>query len=819
MTTITYVTKRDGSREDFNLDKIGKAILMAFRAVRPAHMPASVEDLEARVLMHLELGKDGPTIEDIQDIVERVLMVNSPDVAKAYVLFRAERTKLRGLRSERTPDKNAVADYIHPAKYGKWIKELKRRETFTETADRSADMHKRRWPGHTDAIHHAFNLVKQKRVLPSMRSMQFGGLAVEMHNARLYNCSFTLADRPRVFAESFYLLLCGCGVGFSVQFQHVERLPKIQRVDDMKVRHYRIADTIEGWSDSVDVLFDGYFTGYYVEFDYSQIRPEGSPLHVSGGKAPGHVPLRRLHDQLRSLLGKAQDRQLRPIEVHDSMCHIAEAVLSGGIRRSSLISLFSPDDGEMMYAKTPENFAFGGKNAQREMANNSAMFLRHLVTKDQFKRLFDTANRYYGEPGFFFASNLDHGCNPCGEIGLNPVYVDDMSVKHTGFSFCNLCEINAAACGTVDEFIEAAGAASMIGTLQAAYTSFPYLGEVTERIAKRDALLGVGITGIMDNPEIALDPRILKMACKHVIETNKYWAHELGVKPAKRLTTVKPSGTASLELGCVGSGIHPHHAKRYFRRITANPLEPVAQHFKMYNPHMVEVKPNGDWSLTFPVEAPANALTVKELPALDFMKHVIIVYESWVLPGTVRVDDADVGLTHNVSTTVVVDMAEWEDVFEFVWDHRSFIAAMSFLPRMGDKGIPFIPREEVVNELDEQRWEHLLKWYKPVNYFAMVETEDMTAHAQEVACAGGACDLPQTSVVNVTQGTIMAFEDEIIGVNVEGATVLTIPGHRRTYRKVSDWLYSVSGLKYCFLRPEIVPRIDTAAQADAAVGR
>lgn len=721
-------------------------------------------------------------IEHIQDEAEKALMGVSPAAAKAFILYREKRAEGR---AHKAPE-GAVTDYIHASKYARWLPKLKRRELHAETVTRVMDMHIRRFPSLEAPIRRHFKLVYDKRVMPSMRSMQFGGAAIEAHHARMYNCSFTLVDRPEVFGQSLYLLLCGCGVGYSVQKQHVAKLPPMGVLDKKKVHHYECEDTIEGWADSITALITAHIEGFWIEFNYSKIRDEGVQLKTSGGKAPGHIPLKIAHIKIGRILGEAAGRRLKPIECHDIMCHSAEAVLAGGIRRSSLISLFSPDDEEMMTCKTPAHFSWGGKNAQREMANNSAVFLRsnfHKTTivkagtnegdeaqlsinqeaHDQFRQMFDFAVKHYGEPGFFLTDNLDYGTNPCGEIGLNPVMFvepndaeDEALLKSqglvegkgpngtgglvkTGFAFCNLCEINMARNLTPDQCYEASQAAAFIGTLQASYTSFPYLGETTELIAKREALLGVGMTGMMDNPAMSFNDEVVREMALQATQANLVVASHIGIKQAARVTTVKPSGTASLALGMIGSGIHGHHAKRYFRRITANPGEPVAQYFKSINPHMVMEKTNGDWCLTFPVEAPAGALTVKQMKAKDFLDFVFRTYESWIKPGTVY-DKHSPGLTHNVSSTVVVDEGEWDVVFDLVWTNRHRIQAMSFLPRTGDKGSPYMPREEVLIE-DEPRWAALIREYKPVDYSAMVENEDGTTAVMEPACSGGACQI------------------------------------------------------------------------------
>jgi ribonucleoside-diphosphate reductase alpha chain len=498
-------------------------------------------------------------------------------------------------------------------------------------------------------------------------------------------------------------------VGFSVQWIHVEKLPRLNKIG-RTVRHYTIADSIEGWANALTELMYSFISGQHIEFDYSEIRPEGAYLKTSGGIAPGHLPLKEALENIRQILLGAQGRQLRPIECHDIICHSAEAVLAGGIRRSSLISLFSYEDTEMLYAKSQGAFnPVTGLNAQRAMANNSAVINRKS-SKEIFYRIIRIAEEGWGDPGFFFTDNLDYGCNPCGEIGILPTYGDK-----TGFGFCNLCEVNMAAITSEGELWEAVKAATIIGTLQAGYTDFPYLGYVTEQLVRRDSLLGISLTGMMDNPELSFDPKVQKKCAELVKEMNLILAPEIGVNLAKRCTTIKPGGTAPLELGGVASGIHPHHARRYFRRVTANPLEPAFLHFRKINPHMIEEKPNGDFCIVFPVQVSSNAKTVKEMSALDFMKTIFSTYDNWIVPGT-----REGTLTHNVSATVTISPDEKDAVIQKVWENRSRIAAMSFATRMLDKKFPFAPREEVT-PADESRWNYLIENYRPVDWTKIEE--------------------------------------------------------------------------------------------------
>lgn len=722
------VTKRDGSTQDFDSGKIYAAVGRALDETKHN----SSEELALNLEQMISALPDMASVEEVQDRVERVLMKTHPLTARAYILYRDKHASLRAS----DPDPLAISDYIHASKYARWLSGAKRRETYQETVQRNAAMHIDKFPELTKEIVGVYSqFVLTKKVLPSMRSMQFAGDAIRQHNARMFNCSFTLIDRIEAFSHAFYLLLAGCGVGYSVQTEHVRKLPKIQRIDESHVIHWTVTDNIEGWADSVLTLVAGYVLDRrYTEFNYSRIRPEGAPLKTGGGKAPGHLPLKRLHNKLRAILDGAIGRHLRPIECHDIMCHIAEAVLAGGIRRSSLICLFSEDDEEMFTGKAQGNFdpTPGGLNSHRAMANNSVHLLRGDLEETTFKRIFFHSLENWGEPGFFLANERSYGTNPCGEIGLNPIS-DDGS---TGFQFCNLCEINMARIESLDDYLSAAKAAAFIGTLQASYTNFEYLGQITESVTRKDALLGVGMTGMMDNPRIALDSHNQQLASSAVISENRRVAELIGINPARGCTTVKPSGTASLELGCVGSGIHHHHAKRYFRRITANKNEPIAQHFRAVNPHMVEDKPNGDWVITFPVKAPEGAITIKDQDPIEFLDDVYKTYKNWILFGS-RNDS----LTHNVSCTVTLQDNDWERVFKHIWENRFSTAALSFASVFSDKAFPYAPREAVETEADEQMWRNLIKNYTPVDYTILHEEEDGTVSRLEVACSGGECEI------------------------------------------------------------------------------
>jgi len=716
------VIKRDGSLEEFNAQKIQRALMMAFIG-----QDTNVSPLVHRVLDRLIGVSDPVPIGTIQDAIEQTLVgAGHVEVARKYMGYRLERDRARNARL--IPDPNALSDYIHVGKYAQYDESLGRREKYSETVARVRDMHLRRYPRLADEIDWAFRFVFDKKVLPSMRSMQFAGAAIERDHARMYNCSFTLVDRPRAFQEIMYLLMCGSGVGYSVQWHHIEKLPPLGRVDKKNVTHFIIPDTKEGWADAVGALIEGAITGEWVEFAYHQIRAEGEPLRTSGGRAPGHVQLREALEAIRRTLSASQGRRLRPIEVHDIICFMAEAVYSGGIRRSALISLFSPNDTEMLYAKAEGVFdPVKGLNNQRQMANNSAVLHRGHTHKSVFERVIRIAQENYGDPGFFFTDHEDFGTNPCGEIGLDPSYEGE-----TGFGFCNLCEVNVATCGSADEFYDACRAASLIGTLQAGYTDFDYLGPIAEACARRDALLGIGLVGIMDNIALVRTPGVLTKGAEECVSMNKRIASVIGINAAARVTCVKPSGTSSLELGGIGAGIHPRWARRTLRRVVASPNEAPAAYFRKLNPHMVETKPNGDWILTFPLQAADDAVTVKNLSADEFLDTVLLVYEHWVKPGTVR----DYGLTHNVSCTITVRDGEMDSLISRIWDERFNLSALSFVPYTLDVKFPYAPFEEA---LDDEAWNKLIRLYKTVDWSLFVEGSDDTSLAGEIACSGGVC--------------------------------------------------------------------------------
>ena len=594
-----------------------------------------------------------------------------------------------------------LQNYTFVGKYARWIPEKKRRETWKESVDRVKNMMYAQYPEANGEIEWAYDMMYKKRVLGSQRALQFGGSPIVKHNARVYNCIASFSDRPRFFQECMYLLLCGCGVGFSVQKHHVKKLPDIILKKE-GTKKYTIPDTIEGWSDAVGVLVSSYFVdsglfpeyeGKNVNFDFSEIRPAGSYLSSSSGKAPGPEPLKKALTNIKKVLDKAikealfSVKKLEPIHVYDVVMHAADAVISGGVRRSATICVFSPDDEEMALAKTGNWFH---DNPQRGRSNNSALLLRDSTTPEQFSSLMQSVKEF-GEPGFVWADSTEFVVNPCVEIGLYPI---DDETGETGWQACNLSTINCAKIKTKKEFLESCRAASIIGTLQAGFTSMPYLGEITEKILKREALLGVSMTGIMEQHKICLDPDIQKEGAREVKKANKEIAKIIGINQAARATCIKPEGTASCILG-TSSGIHPHHAKRYIRRVQANKMENIYQHFRKTNPRACEESVwsanDSDDVISFCIEVPDGSKLKNKISAIGLLNYVKSTQQNWVMVGKTDSLCVQSYLQHNVSNTINVKPEEWDEVEKFIYKNRRYFCGVSLLPVSGDKDYPQAP--------------------------------------------------------------------------------------------------------------------------------
>ena len=642
-----------------------------------------------------------------------------------------------------------MSNFVFTSKYARYNEKAKRRETWEEAVARVEMMHLKKYAFLSKEdkalIKEAFDSVREKKVVPSMRSMQFGGVPIEAKNSRIFNCSVRHIDSPRAFSEIFFLALCGCGVGIGLQQQFLNRLPDLVSAEDKTgmVVSYVVEDTIEGWSDSVEALLNCYFkntaySGRKIVFDFSRIRRKGAKIKTGGGKAPGYRPLKnalsKVKDLLDDLIEKSNLTRLRSIDICDILCHCSDAVLSGGVRRSALSFIFDKNDELMMNAKTGDWF---NKNPQRARGNNSVLLLRNSTTLEDFKNVVDKS-REFGEPGFVFANDSRQLLNPCFEINFIPETEDEVC----GVQFCNLTSINGALTDSKDKFLLHSRHASLIGTLQAGYLDFPYLSRAAKKVTEQEALLGVSITGLMDNPDILLDKSNQKEAAIAAVEENEIWAKKIGINPAARVTCVKPEGTSSIVLGAA-SGIHPHHARKYFRRIQCNKLDNIYNFFKIYNPELCE---ESVWSanktddvLTFPIAIPEGAMVKEDLTAIKHLDIIRETQENWVDYGTSKYNKKNI--KHSVSCTVLVEENEWDKVIDYLYNNRNFFTAVSLLPKSGDKIYKQAPMEAVLTKEDEETFNKLEKELEKVDYTKLEEQSDETKLQDEIACGGNGCEL------------------------------------------------------------------------------
>jgi ribonucleoside-triphosphate reductase (thioredoxin) len=559
-----------------------------------------------------------------------------------------------------TTESQILSEITTHLKYAKYVPEKNRRETWDELVTRNKEMHLKKFPHLAEEIEAAYTFVYDKKVLPSMRSMQFAGKPIEINNARIFNCSYLPIDDYRAFSEIMFLLLSGCGVGYSVQSHHVENLPEVRK--PLKWKRYLVGDSIEGWADAVRMLTKAYFgfTSTGPLFDFRDIRAKGASLITVGGKAPGPEPLKIALVHMQAIFDRKKDgEKLTTLEAHDIICHLADAVLSGGIRRAALIALFNLHDQDMLTCK------FGNwweNNPQRGRANNSAVLLRSKITKETFLDLWkkiEASNS--GEPGFLFTNDKEAGTNPCAEINLK------------ANQFCNLCEINASDIDSQEEYNARAKAAAFIGTLQASYTDFHYLRSVWQKTTEKEALLGIGMTGIASGAVLNLD---MKQAAKVASEENARVASILGINKAARVTTVKPSGTTSLVLG-TSSGIHAWHDDYYMRRIRVGKNEALYAYLSVYHPEMLEddfFKPELQAVISVPQRSPEGAITRSE-SAMDLLERIKTINKEWIKPGHRKGSNM-----HNVSATVTIKQDEWDTVGEWLYENKEFFTALSFLP-------------------------------------------------------------------------------------------------------------------------------------------
>lgn len=601
-----------------------------------------------------------------------------------------------------------VGEYVFLSKYSQTHNGKK--EGWQDAVNRVMDMHLKRYSERikpedekefSSLFARAYSLYGEQRVLGAQRALQYGGeLMLEKH-ARFYNCSSTYVDRVQVFEEIMYLLLCGAGTGYSVQHIHTEQLPIPKGFDNTKQSEkFLIPDTIEGWAEAVGKLMTAYYYGGAdIEFDYSAIRPKGA--YIRGGfKAPGPDPLRQAIEKVHHIVNRIKGRKLRPFELHYIICICANSVVTGGVRRSAMISIFDVDDAEMASCKTGNWISTMPELCR---SNNSAAILPD-TSKEAFDAIYENT-KMYGEPGFVFIDSPWFVYNPCGEVGMYPRVQGENGEWHSGWGFCNLAEINGGKVKTEQDFYDACEAASVICTLQAGYTNFRVLEKWSQKIAERDALIGIGITGLCENPDILFNADIQKRGAEIVKETNQKVARMIGINPAARCTVVKPSGNSSQLLGTL-SGITPGHSRHYIRHIQAADTEQAVQEWMRVNPDMVEASvwaPDREKVIAFPVTLPEGALLKQNLTAIDFLKFVLLTKRNWIEFGT-NFDHPSTKenprLRMNVSNTCTVRPEEWDEVREFLWEHRSEFGGISLLSSFGDLDYPQAPYTEVLDETE-----------------------------------------------------------------------------------------------------------------------
>ena len=627
------------------------------------------------------------------------------------------------------------------SKYAKYKKELKRRESWEDICDRKQDCLVKQYPELELKIVNAMKFERKLKVLGSMRMAQFAGVPVERNHSRVYNCAFHSAKDIEFFSNTMFLLLGGSGVGYSVQDRHVSQLPELQaplmRNGKVSVRKFLVSDTIEGWSDAIKVLMNYYLKGAYKpKFDFSDIREKGMPLITAGGKAPGPEPLRTALSKMAGILdNKEIGTRLSSSEVSDLCCYIADAVYSGGIRRAAMICLFDMTDEAMLGYKTG---AYWDTNPHRARVNVSAVALREdieidlyepgfpavalLTTKKTTKEQFQSFWKFVqdsgtGEPGIYFTNDLDSGTNPCCEIALKDK------------QFCNLTTINFSTVTSQADLIARAKTAAFLGTLQAGFTDFHYLGDEWASNCEEEALLGVSVTGIADgNNYRKFD---WKAVAEAVVKRNVETAKLIGINSAARTTCIKPEGTTSLVCG-TSSGIHGRHAHYYIRRIEFDGAEAISVYLKKNHPELVvdyTLKP-GWIKIELPQKSPDRSIYRNE-NVMDCLERVKFFSEEWVKNGHVSGQN-----THNVSCTISVKPDEWKKVGAWMWTNRNYYNGIAVMPYDGGHYIqpPF-------EDCTKEKYETMMKTLKKVDLSKIIETEDNTEIGDTIACQGGSCEI------------------------------------------------------------------------------
>jgi ribonucleoside-diphosphate reductase alpha chain len=606
-----------------------------------------------------------------------------------------------------------LQDILHARTYAKTLPSG-RKESRSETIERSAEMYRKKFPEHVKLIDEAFAYVHAGKVVGSMRATQFAGKPIEDNNARMFNCSFTNIVNTRDFADIFFLLMSGSGVGFSVQRRHVDQLPLV----DFKLGKgclFTVEDTAESWCEAIHQVMEM----PSISFDYSKIRPKGAPMS-SGGTASGYQALETTIEAVRKLLKDSDGRKPKPIEVFDMVNFIADGVAVGGSRRSALLCMFDHNDTEML---TSKHGNWWEENGQRARSNISAVVLRSLPNVDEIvlKVLDMMKASRAGEPAVILTNNLDMGKNPCVEIGL----------RSNGA--CNLTEVNAAMCVDVDDFHQAVWAATVIGTLQSSFTDFKFLQPRWKEVIEEDALLGVSITGMAANWPLVYAATLDGAASEIAVDTNLVVAGLIGVNPAKRITTTKPSGSTSIWLGTT-SGVHAAHSDFYLRRIRIDRNNPIATALIRSKYPYIEDDLMGNDNIIVAVPTKMEgAITRNRETAIQLMERAAFIYDNWILPGHIEGDD-----THNCSLTVSYKEDEWEDVKAWMIENKAKYSGISLLP-YSDHTYRQAPFEEITEDI----FNLLAKGIEgyEIDLSAIDFSDTIDERIGEAACAGGACEI------------------------------------------------------------------------------
>ncbi|MBI2024933.1 MAG: ribonucleoside-triphosphate reductase [Candidatus Harrisonbacteria bacterium] len=746
MPPFGSIRKRDGRIVPWDQSRITNAVLKALKTTGEGEEQDArrisdkvVKELQKKYRPDKVLG-----IEEIQDVVEEMLVVmDYPKTTKAYILYRRDRAEIREQKKE-IPEhvkklaaeskkyfRNPLSEFVYYRTYSRWIDEEGRRETWIETVDRYINFMKENLGNSLEEKEYADlrEAILKQEVMPSMRLMWSAGQAAAKTNVSAYNCSFIAPSKLEDFAEIMYLLMCGTGVGFSVEQQTVQKLPQIQRQTDKVLSTYVIEDSKEGWGDALTIGLRTWFSGKDIKFDFSKLRPLGSRLKTMGGKSSGPGPLIALLDFSRKKIMAKQGSRLSPIDVHDIICKIGEVVVMGGVRRSALLSLSDLNDEEMRLAKTGQFYL---TEPQRAMANNSAAYNEKPSASQFLDEWIALAKSGTGERGIFNRGGLksqlpsrrwkifqDHwatsGTNPCGEIILRSK------------QFCNLTEVVARQDDTRESLLKKTRLATIMGTYQSSLTNFPYLSKEWKKNCEEERLLGVSITGQWDSP-VVRDPQVLAAMRAESVKTNEVYAKKMGISPSAAITCVKPSGTVS-QLVDSASGLHPRHAAYYIRRIRIAGTDALFQMLKdqkvNYYPEVGQnVESATTYVLEFPVKAPKDSVFRNDISAIDQLKYWKVVKENFT--------------EHNPSVTISISNDEWISVANWLYENWDMIGGLSFLPR-NDHVYALAPYEEI----DEERYKKMVSVFPNVDFSQILiyEKADETQGAKELACVAGVCEI------------------------------------------------------------------------------